>query len=391
IEFSPLNNFINTFSKVNVLMCKYGFYVSRENSVSAGEKIIFNDCVFGNNEIAHFYLSAQVSYYINNCSLDYTGNNVFHISSSSALSRLMIDKGHIEGVPGFLVYCPQKLPLPLKIQFRDVMLYINGALYNSMRQLIYSPEGNCHVTFDGCDWTFTDYFESAQYISLTGYGDGSDSNNKIVINNPLPRVTGLRSKAILSQYKNGIMGDRFDFQGIQGQSLLNKVDENSKLTALSQFSCVDIVYGDIDNDSAQIVEIKSTSDDAVVDIINTLYHQGMVSSLWSGGCSVNLEHLLSEGCYMYFIVVSYKEPDFHYDKMKSDMISKRETLDTYISDRIDLKKIFSSEGNRIKPNAFVGVWQSVIQSKYAHSCQLKIRFGGFRGIVKIKLPVFWNS
>ncbi|HGO4357755.1 TPA: hypothetical protein MB816_005552, partial [Klebsiella pneumoniae] len=56
IEFAPNNNFINTFDKINVVMCKYGFLVSADNSVSAGEKIVFNDCVFGNNDIAHFRL-----------------------------------------------------------------------------------------------------------------------------------------------------------------------------------------------------------------------------------------------------------------------------------------------------------------------------------------------
>lgn len=107
IEFAPNNNFINTFDKINVVMCKYGFLVSADNSVSAGEKIVFNDCVFGNNDIAHFRLAAQVNYYIINCSLDYTGQHVFFIDETCALSRLIIDKGHIEGVPQYLVYCPK--------------------------------------------------------------------------------------------------------------------------------------------------------------------------------------------------------------------------------------------------------------------------------------------
>lgn len=391
IEFSPKNNFINTFNRVNVLLCKYGFYVSGENSISAGEKIIFNDCVFGNNESAHFYLSAQISYYINNCSLDYTGGNVFYISSSSALSRLMIDKGHIEGVPGFLVYCPDKLPLPLKIQFRDVMLYINGALHNSMRQLIYAPVGNCHVIFDGCDWTFTDYFENEQYIALTGYDDGSDSNNRVSISNALPRVTGLRSKSILSQYKNGLMGDRFDFQGVKGQSLLNKTDDNSKIAILSQSNEVNVLYGDKDSDKTQIIEIISASDNVIVDVTNILYHSTMVSSLWSGGCSVKLEDIVSESCYMYFVVESYKEPSFYYDQAKAQVVCKRDILDTYVSDEIDLKKVFYVEDSKIKSDAFIGIWQSIIQNKYAHSCKLKIRFKNFQGKIKIKLPVFWKG
>lgn len=391
IKFSPKNNFINTFNRINVLLCKWGFYVIGEHSISAGEKIIFNDCVFGNNENAHFYLSAQISYYVNNCSLDYTGNNVFYISSSSALSRLMIDKGHIEGVPGFLVYCPDKLSLPLKIQFRDVMLYINGALHNSMRQLIYSPVGNCHVVFDGCDWTFIDYFENEQYISLTGYKDGTDSNNRVSILNALPRVTGLRSKSILSQYKNGLMGDRFNFQGVKGQSLLNKIDENSKIAILSQSRDVNVLYGDKDTDKAQIIEIISASDNAIVEVINILYHSAVVSSLWSGGCSVNLDKIVSENCYMYFVVESYKEPDFYYDQNNAQVVCKRDILDTYISDKVDVKRVFYDGSDKIKSDAFIGIWQSIIQYKYAHSCRLKLRFEDFQGNVKIKLPVFWKG
>lgn len=86
------------------------------------------------------------------------------------------------------------------------MLYMNGAIYNSMRQLIFSPEGNCHIIFDGCDWTFINYYEHSPYISLTGYRDKTDINNRIVINNPLPRVTGLRSNCILPQYKSSLLG-----------------------------------------------------------------------------------------------------------------------------------------------------------------------------------------
>lgn len=389
IEFAPNNNFINTFDKINVVMCKYGFLVSAVNSVSAGEKIVFNDCVFGNNDIAHFRLSAQVNYYIINCSLDYTGQHVFFIDETCALSRLIIDKGHIEGVPQYLVYCPKKLPLPLKIQFRDVMLYMNGAIYNSMRQLIFSPEGNCHIIFDGCDWTFINYYEHSPYISLAGYSDETDINNRIVINNPLPRVTGLRSNCILPQYKSSLLGAIPISHAKKGASALNKIIDSSNVIFISETSDVEIIYGDIDDDNAQIIEVISYANDTVVDLISAFYHSGSIGSFWSGGCSIELVDVKSKHCNMFFIIDSYNENYKKVINLDEYKDAKNNIVESYFSDVIDLNKIFSTAKYAKKHSGFIGVWQSVNQSKCAITFQPKIRIQDFKGKIRVKLPVFW--
>ncbi len=391
IEFAPNNNFINTFDKINILMCKYGFWVKAYKSINSGEKIIFDNCVFGNNQVAHFYLGAQISYYINNCSLDYTGEYVFYISETSALSRLLIDKGHIEGVPKYLVYCPEKLPLPLKIQFRDVMLYINGAPYNSMRQLVFSPEGKCHIIFDGCDWTFTNYYENSPYISLVGYNDGTEVNNRVVINNPLPRVTGLRSNSILSQYKNSLLGDNCIARGVKGTSLLNRYDHQSNILFISETPDVEVVYGDIDDDESQIIEIVSNSNDTIVDLVSRFSHHGSMSSLWSGGCSIELADVITKKCNMNFIVDLFQKPYISIGNADENNRLRKELFESYISDNIDLIKVFSSAKGTENNSGFIGVWQSVTQNKYAGTCLPKIRFQNFMGKLRIKLPVFWRQ
>ncbi|HBU7394552.1 TPA: hypothetical protein MC740_004150, partial [Klebsiella pneumoniae] len=196
IQITARNNFINTFYGIISMMNQYGVYVSGGQALNAGEKMIFEKCTIGNNSVAHFWFQAPMWYYINNCSLDYTSADVFLVGNLSQVSRILIQGGHVEGVPGYLVNCPAAPGIPVKVQFRDTQLYMNGA-NNSMRQLIHAPGGACAVSFEECDWTFTEYFETSQYISLSGYSDGTEANNRCVITNKSPRVTGLRSSQIL--------------------------------------------------------------------------------------------------------------------------------------------------------------------------------------------------
>lgn len=199
IQITARNNFINTFYGIISMMNQYGVYVSGGQALNAGEKMIFEKCTIGNNSVAHFWFQAPMWYYINNCSLDYTSADVFLVGNLSQVSRILIQGGHVEGVPGYLVNCPAAPGIPVKVQFRDTQLYMNGA-NNSMRQLIHAPGGACAVSFEECDWTFTEYFETSQYISLSGYSDGTEANNRCVITNKSPRVTGLRSSQILPRW-----------------------------------------------------------------------------------------------------------------------------------------------------------------------------------------------
>ena len=228
IQITARNNFINTFYGIISMLNQYGVYVSGGQALNAGEKMIFEQCTIGNNSVAHFWSQAPMWFYLNNCSLDYTSADVFLVGNLSQVSRILIQGGHIEGVPGYLVNCPAAPGIPVKVQFRDTQLYMNGA-HNSMRQLIHAPGGGCAVSFEECDWTFTEYFENSQYISLSGYNDGTEANNRCVITNKNPRVTGLRSSQILPRYNNGLMGWRFNFVGTEGASVLNITDANTKL------------------------------------------------------------------------------------------------------------------------------------------------------------------
>ncbi|HBR5816562.1 hypothetical protein GV680_23270, partial [Klebsiella pneumoniae] len=58
---------------------------------------------------------------------------------------------------------------------------------------------------------------------------------------------------------------------------------------------------------------------------------------------------------------------------------------------IDLNKIFSTAKNANKHSGFIGVWQSVNQPKCAVTFQPKIRIQEFKGVIRVKLPVFWRE
>ncbi|MDU2461732.1 MAG: hypothetical protein E7D28_17515, partial [Clostridium sp.] len=297
IQITARNNFINTFYGIISTLNKYGVYVSGGQALNAGEKMIFENCTIGNNSFAHFWFQAPMWYYINNCSLDYTSADVFLVGNLSQVSRILIQGGHVEGVPGYLVNCPAAPGIPVKVQFRDTQLYMNGA-NNSMRQLIHAPGGGCAVSFEECDWTFTEYFENSQYISLSGYSDGTEANNRCVITNKSPRVTGLRSSQILPRYNNGLMGWRFNFVGTEGASVLNLTDANTKITVSSANTDVSAKYGAATSDGARTIEITTAAATDVVELLLTPYYPAKARPAWCGGASVNIAGVTAGECDM---------------------------------------------------------------------------------------------
>ncbi|EMM0298954.1 TPA: hypothetical protein ACG2W8_003905 [Klebsiella pneumoniae] len=390
IQITARNNFINTFYGIISMLNQYGVYVSGGQALNAGEKMIFEKCTIGNNSVAHFWFQAPMWYYINNCSLDYTSADVFLVGNLSQVSRILVQGGHIEGVPGYLVNCPAAPGIPVKVQFRDTQLYMNGA-NNSMRQLIHAPGGACAVSFEECDWTFTEYFETSQYISLSGYSDGTEANNRCVITNKSPRVTGLRSSQILPRYNNGLMGWRFNFVGTEGASILNLTDANTKITVSSANTDVSAKYGVATSDGARTIEITAAAATDVVELLLTPYYPAKARPAWCGGASVNIAGVTAGECDMYLVARTYEEPTLSFNSGTSTITTNRATVTNYISEVINVSEIFSKAGTPLTAADYVGVWQSVSQAQYADSCRLALRFTGFVGTVKVKLPVFWQA
>ncbi len=390
IQITARNNFINTFYGIISMLNQYGVYVSGGQALNAGEKMIFEKCTIGNNSVAHFWFQAPMWHYINNCSLDYTSADVFLVGNLSQVSRILIQGGHVEGVPGYLVNCPAAPGIPVKVQLRDTQLYMNGA-NNSMRQLIHAPGGGCAVSFEECDWTFTEYFENSPYISLSGYNDGTEANNRCVITNKNPRVTGLRSSQILPRYNNGLMGWRFNFVGTEGASVLNLTDANTKITVSSSNTDVSAKYGAATSDGARTIEITTAAATDVVELLLTPYYPAKARPAWCGGASVNIAGVTAGECDMYLVARTYEEPTLSFNSGTSTITTNRATVTNYISDVINVSEIFSKAGTPLTAADYVGVWQSVSQAQYADSCRLALRFTGFVGTVKVKLPVFWQS
>ncbi|ASC11759.1 hypothetical protein AM486_13310 [Klebsiella pneumoniae] len=390
IQITARNNFINTFYGIISMLNQYGVYISGGQSLNAGEKMVFEQCTIGNNSVAHFWFQAPMWYYINNCSLDYTSADVFLVGNLSQVSRILVQGGHIEGVPGYLVNCPAAPGIPVKAQFRDTQLYMNGA-HNSMRQLIHAPGGGCAVSFEECDWTFTEYFENSQYISLSGYSDGTEANNRCVITNKSPRVTGLRSSQILPRYNNGLMGWRFNFVGTEGASVLNLTDANTKITVSSANTDVSAKYGAATSDGARTIEITAAATTDVVELLLTPYYPAKARPAWCGGASVNIAGVTAGECDMYLVARTYEEPTLSFNSTTSVITTNRATVTNYISDVINVNEIFSRAGTPLTASDYVGVWQSVSQAQYADSCRLALRFTNFVGTIKVKLPVFWQS
>ncbi|HDO7135259.1 hypothetical protein ACJ8CY_14425 [Klebsiella pneumoniae] len=390
IQITARNNFINTFYGIISMLNQYGVYVSGGQALNAGEKMIFEKCTIGNNSVAHFWFQAPMWYYINNCSLDYTSADVFLVGNLSQVSRILIQGGHVEGVPGYLVNCPAAPGIPVKVQFRDTQLYMNGA-NNSMRQLIHAPGGACAVSFEECDWTFTEYFETSQYISLSGYSDGTEANNRCVITNKSPRVTGLRSSQILPRYNNGLMGWRFNFVGTEGASVLNLTDANTKITVSSANTDVSAKYGAATSDGARTIEITAAAATDVVELLLTPYYPAKTRPAWCGGASVNIAGVTAGECDMYLVARTYEEPTLSFNSTTSVITTNRATVTNYISDVINVSEIFSRAGTPLTASDYVGIWQSVSQAQYADSCRLALRFTNFVGTIKVKLPVFWQS
>ncbi|HHC1559416.1 TPA: hypothetical protein ACN7EJ_000206 [Klebsiella pneumoniae] len=390
IQITARNNFINTFYGIISMLNQYGVYISGGQALNAGEKMIFENCTIGNNSVAHFWFQAPMWYYINNCSLDYTSADVFLVGNLSQVSRILIQGGHVEGVPGYLVNCPAAPGIPVKVQFRDTQLYMNGA-NNSMRQLIHAPGGGCAVSFEECDWTFTEYFENSQYISLSGYSDGTEANNRCVITNKNPRVTGLRSSQILPRYNNGLMGWRFNFVGTEGASVLNLTDANTKITVSSANTDVSAKYGAATSDGARTIEITTAAATDVVELLLTPYYPAKARPAWCGGASVNIAGVTAGECDMYLVARTYEEPTLSFNSGTSTITTNRATVTNYISDVINVSEVFSRAGTPLTAADYVGVWQSVSQAQYADSCRLALRFTNFVGTIKVKLPVFWQS
>lgn len=83
---------------------------------------------------------------------------------------------------------------------------------------------------------------------------------------------------------------------------MNKFVDSSNVIFISETSGVEIIYGDIDDDNAQIIEVISYSNDTVVDLISAFYHSGSIGSFWSGGCSIELVDVKSKHCNMFLLL-----------------------------------------------------------------------------------------
>jgi hypothetical protein len=389
IQITARNNFINTFNGIISMLNQYGVYVSGGSSLNAGEKMIFENCTIGNNSVAHFWFQAPMWYYINNCSLDYTDADVLLVGNLASVSRILVQGGHIEGVPGYLVNCPSAPGIPVKVQFRDVQLYMNGAS-NTIRQLIHAPGGGCAVSFEECDWTFTQYYETYEYLSLSGYGDGTENNNRCVITNKNPRSTGLRSNRILPRYNNGLMGWRFNFSGTQGNSVLNTTDANTKITVSSSNSGVSAVYGANTADGSRTIEITAVNSSDVFELVHTPYYPAKERPTWCGGLSICAGGISSGNVNMYMLARTFEEPVLTFNSGTSTITTSRGTIAVYLSDVINVTELFTRSGSPLAPTSYVGVSQSVPQAQYADSAQLALRLTGFVGTIKVKIPVFWS-
>ena len=389
IQITARNNFINTFNGIISMLNQYGVYVSGGSSLNAGEKMIFENCTIGNNSVAHFWFQAPMWYYINNCSLDYTDADVLLVGNLASVSRILVQGGHIEGVPGYLVNCPSAPGIPVKVQFRDTQLYMNGAS-NTIRQLIHAPGGGCAVSFEECDWTFTQYYETYEYLSLSGYGDGTENNNRCVITNKNPRSTGLRSNRILPRYNNGLMGWRFNFSGTQGNSVLNTTDANTKITVSSSNPGVSAVYGANTADGSRTIEITAINSSDVFELVHTPYYPAKERPTWCGGLSICAGGISSGNVNMYMLARTFEEPVLTFNSGTSTITTSRGTIAVYLSDVVNVTELFTRSGSPLTATSYVGVSQSVPQAQYADSAQLALRLTGFVGTIKVKIPVFWS-
>jgi hypothetical protein len=91
---------------------------------------------------------------------------------------------------------------------------------------------------------------------------------------------------------------------------------------------------------------------------------------------------------MNFIVDLFQKPYISIGNADENNRLRKELFESYISDNIDLIKVFSSAKGTENNSGFIGVWQSVTQNKYAGICLPKIRFQNFMGKLEIKLQVF---
>lgn len=92
IKINSINFYINTFNNLKLYNNDIAILITN-NSVNAGEKIVFNDCEFGSNKIVLQNNANNFNTYWNKCSFDYGKKYVMEFTKAS---QTYINNCHIE-------------------------------------------------------------------------------------------------------------------------------------------------------------------------------------------------------------------------------------------------------------------------------------------------------
>lgn len=105
LTFGSINTYMFTAHDCHFEGSQVNVYLPNTTSANSGEKMVFNDTIFGGADAYHFYMATPgMDITCNGCSFDFTNGDVIYGAQSWGFAKLTLNDAHIEGYDGRFIY-----------------------------------------------------------------------------------------------------------------------------------------------------------------------------------------------------------------------------------------------------------------------------------------------
>lgn len=105
LTFGNINTYMFTTHDCHFEGSQVNVYLPSPTSANSGEKMIFNDTIFGGADTCHFYMATPgMDITCNGCSFDFTNGDVIYGAQTWGFAKLTLNDAHIEGYDERFIY-----------------------------------------------------------------------------------------------------------------------------------------------------------------------------------------------------------------------------------------------------------------------------------------------
>lgn len=370
-----INTYLCTHYDTRLEKNKHGILVDDTSAKNSGERLSYYNLTCGDTVENHiFHNCSGMDFYFFGGSFDFSNGRVLRFGASGAYSDVKFFGAHIEYWNDMLIKQDKHITgAGTNRVFFDKCKIIprhkNGV--NSIRPIFksYSP---LYVSLQECNLSFESIY-SGEYGSLIDFDD-IDSNKLITLS---VRNNGASREFLTSYFdviNKPVEMQRFIRRRERGEGESSFTDDGYGYKSKFRFEKNKNTTIDISNDL--VINLEVINKYEAVSVFYDKYLTGLVSDTVYGLCSIRTSGMI--GRMLVLMVVEY------FDENKNKVASE-------LGDFFDFSEVLNAAKEKTNTDINFSVTPTFF-SKISHGYsyyQVGMRFYGFSGGVKIKLPVWW--